>query len=136
VMRRPGALHAALNYYRENLAMSPAPPAPVSDSVRERSGGRISVPTLYLVGAEDGCIGPVVSEGVEKHFTGPFEKWVVARAGHFLHQDAAPRRSTGSCSSFSARRDEQHCQRPPVRCLTGGVPRHGRNVPTARGRRR
>ena len=87
VMRRPGALHAALNYYRENLGMSQAPPAPVPDSVRQRSGGRIAVPTLYFVGADDGCIGHEVSEGVEKHFSGPFEKRVIARAGHFVHQE-------------------------------------------------
>lgn len=71
------------------------------------------MPTLYLVGADDGCIAPEVGEGVEKHFTGPFEKGL-SRAPATSCTRSAPRRSTGSCSSFSTRRDEQRCQRPPL----------------------
>jgi pimeloyl-ACP methyl ester carboxylesterase len=57
------------------------------DSLRKLTGNKISVPTFYLVGAQDGCIGVEVSEGAEKKFTGPFEKRVIAGAGHFLHQE-------------------------------------------------
>lgn len=85
VMRRPGSLHAALNYYRENLG-APAPAASL-DSIRKRSGGKIAVPTLYMVGQDDGCIGAEVSQGAETHFTGPFEKRMIARAGHFAQQE-------------------------------------------------
>jgi pimeloyl-ACP methyl ester carboxylesterase len=87
VLRRPGALHGVLNYYRENLGLSRAPAATVPDSVQERMDHKIAVPTLYLLGADDGCIGAEVSEGVEAHFTGPFAKRVVPGAGHFVHQE-------------------------------------------------
>src|SRR5262245_25771480 len=39
VMRRPGTLHAALNYYRENLGLG-TPRAAVLDSIRKRVGGK------------------------------------------------------------------------------------------------
>lgn len=87
VLRRPGVLHAALNYYRENLGMSRVPRAVALDSVRQRSAGKISVPTLYFVGAQDHCIGPEVSDGIEEQFTGVFEKRIIAGAGHFPHQE-------------------------------------------------
>lgn len=85
VMRRPGSLHAALNYYRENLG---APvPAPALDPIRKRSGGKIAVPTLYIVGEDDGCIGVEVSQGAQDRFTGRFEKRIVSGAGHFVQQE-------------------------------------------------
>ena len=87
VMRRPGSLHAALNYYRESLGAHTPAHTPMLDSLRKLTGNTISVPTLYLVGAQDGCIGVEVSEGAEKKFTGPFDKKIVAGAGHFLHQE-------------------------------------------------
>ena len=45
----------------------------------------ISVPTLYLHGANDNCIGATVSEGVDQMFTGPFRRVLVPKAGHFPH---------------------------------------------------
>jgi pimeloyl-ACP methyl ester carboxylesterase len=44
----------------------------------------IEVPLLHLAGADDGCIGPDVGRGQERHFKGPFESRVLPGLGHFL----------------------------------------------------
>jgi pimeloyl-ACP methyl ester carboxylesterase len=46
--------------------------------------GRIAVPTLYLHGEDDGCVGAELAEGQEKLFGGRFERAVIPRCGHFL----------------------------------------------------
>jgi pimeloyl-ACP methyl ester carboxylesterase len=43
------------------------------------------VPTLYLHGTNDGCVGLEVSEGMDALFTGGFRRVVVDGAGHFVH---------------------------------------------------
>jgi len=49
---------------------------------------RVAVPTLYLHGALDGCIGPEIPDGQESLFEGGFESETVDGAGHFLVLDA------------------------------------------------
>ena len=44
----------------------------------------LTVPTLYLHGADDGCIGVDVGRGAERHFAGPYQHDVLADTGHFL----------------------------------------------------
>ena len=53
-------------------------------SARLRRRDRIAVPTLYLHGADDGCIGPAVGIGAERYFTGGYQREVVPAVGHFL----------------------------------------------------
>jgi hypothetical protein len=48
----------------------------------------IAVPVLYLHGASDGCIGCAAGDGQEIHFTGPYERAIIERAGHFLQLEA------------------------------------------------
>jgi pimeloyl-ACP methyl ester carboxylesterase len=48
----------------------------------------IEVPTLYMHGEDDGCIGAELALGQERYFRGPFETSRVAKAGHFLHLEA------------------------------------------------
>jgi pimeloyl-ACP methyl ester carboxylesterase len=45
----------------------------------------ITVPTLYLHGAEDGCVGAGLARGQERFFTGGLESHTLEGAGHFLH---------------------------------------------------
>lgn len=49
-----------------------------------RKWPRLEVPTLYLVGAEDGCIAPDLGRDQHKFFDAPFAKEVIPNAGHFL----------------------------------------------------
>lgn len=69
---------APLSYYR---ALTRPPGAALA---RLRRRDRIAVPTLYLHGAVDGCIGPEVGVGAERFFTGGYRREVVAGLGHFL----------------------------------------------------
>lgn len=63
-----------LRYYREN----------VKEGKRMRKWPRISTPTLYLHGRDDGCAVVELAEGQQRYFTGPFETGIVNNAGHFL----------------------------------------------------
>jgi pimeloyl-ACP methyl ester carboxylesterase len=84
VLAEPGVLGAALAYYR--TAVNPALRDPAFDKTEGRIGvDAISVPTLYLHGKDDGCVGVEVSEGMEPLFTGRFRRVVVEGAGHFVH---------------------------------------------------
>lgn len=76
----PGGLKAALGYYRAMIRGS-------DRASREMLARRTSVPSLWLVGAEDGSIGVDQFDGMAKAFTGPFRKVVVAGAGHFPHRE-------------------------------------------------
>lgn len=79
---RPGVLTAALRYYRDafnpqtNAAQSAGPEYP-----------HIKVPTLYIHGRDDGCIGVEVADGMERFFDSGLQKVIVDGAGHFVHQE-------------------------------------------------
>jgi pimeloyl-ACP methyl ester carboxylesterase len=45
---------------------------------------KLTVPTLYLVGAEDGCISPTLGREQHVHYEATFAREVIAGAGHFL----------------------------------------------------
>jgi pimeloyl-ACP methyl ester carboxylesterase len=47
----------------------------------------ISVPTLYLHGANDGCMGVELLAGMDASFPGGLTTKIVDGAGHFLHQE-------------------------------------------------
>lgn len=76
------SMPAPINYYR---AMT----RPLS-GIAERSSRveakqrHLAVPTLYLHGADDGCIGPNLGEGQERFFTKEFEAETYQGVGHFM----------------------------------------------------
>ena len=78
-----GVLGNTLAYYRQTF--SPTPDHPEWAARRAESSGPIAVPTLYLHGADDGCIGPEISEGMEPSFPSGLRRVVIPDAGHFLH---------------------------------------------------
>jgi len=53
-----------------------------------RGLSRVRVPTLYLHGADDGCVGTEIAAGQHAYFRARFESVVVPSAGHFLHLEA------------------------------------------------
>jgi pimeloyl-ACP methyl ester carboxylesterase len=76
----PGALEAALGYYRALRRPS-----------REDLGlllGRVPAPTLVVAGARDGCIAPEVYEDLDDGFVAPRRLVVVPWAGHFVPLEA------------------------------------------------
>jgi pimeloyl-ACP methyl ester carboxylesterase len=83
---RLGVLAAALGYYRSPFAG--VPEDPFLAGVQSRIGTeQIGVPTLYIHGAQDGCIGAYICEGMEGLFSGRCEKQIIDGAGHFVHQE-------------------------------------------------
>lgn len=80
---------------REHLAtvkqtLAASMPSPL---LHYRSGGfsgggdwqPITTPTLYLIGANDGCVLPEIGAGQERYFAGCFKSDIILNAGHFLH---------------------------------------------------
>lgn len=82
-LAQPGVLAAALNYYR--CALDPAYQHEDVAALQGRMGEPIGVPSLYLHGGKDGCIGASTTEGIADNFTGPFELELMPHVGHFLH---------------------------------------------------
>jgi pimeloyl-ACP methyl ester carboxylesterase len=83
----PGSTAAAIGYYRAMLGTTPGDPA--LDDVQAAGNGPIAVPTLYLHGADDGCMGVEVvdDEEITPFFPNGVEVNVVPASGHFLHLD-------------------------------------------------
>ena len=80
-LRDPANLQAALGYYRATLGSGPR--ADHYDAIQAAGGGELPQPTLYLHGANDGCIGREVAESVT--VLAPWAKvTIVEGAGHFL----------------------------------------------------
>ncbi len=79
----PGALEAALGYYRHSLG----PAALLDGAARRAAFGSIAPPALCFAGVDDGCIGVETFAGSERHFRGPFGLVCVPGAGHFLHRE-------------------------------------------------
>ncbi len=84
MMRAPGALAAAIAYYR--AAFDPAYRDPALEAMRARLGDPIAVPTLTLCGSDDIRRGPMATQA--EHFTGDYDYREIAGAGHFLHREA------------------------------------------------
>jgi len=57
------------------------------DEARLAAQPTIGVPTIALDGADDGVSGPEASARHGRHFTGPYQRRVVANAGHNLPQE-------------------------------------------------
>jgi pimeloyl-ACP methyl ester carboxylesterase len=85
--RRPGVLEAALGYYR--AAFNPALQDPRYAVLQGRMMmDPIDVPAMILHGADDGCTGVELVQGMEAFFPRGLRVEVVPGTGHFLHQEA------------------------------------------------
>jgi pimeloyl-ACP methyl ester carboxylesterase len=79
----PENLAAALGYYR--ALFDPSRQAPELAAEQQAVGTVPPQPTLYLHGAQDGCMGADVSEAVRAALSPGSDVAVVEGAGHFLH---------------------------------------------------
>jgi pimeloyl-ACP methyl ester carboxylesterase len=83
VLSKGNVLSKALAYYRctfqESLQIER-----INSLTTELSAQKIKVPSLYLHGKNDGCIGANLSEGMENFFD-ELEIRILADCGHFLH---------------------------------------------------
>lgn len=78
-----GGMPAPFLYYRQ--AARPLVPAIRRIRDAHAKSRIIRVPTRFLLGATDGCIGFEAGTGQERFFAADFESHVVDGAGHFLH---------------------------------------------------
>ena len=83
----PGGLTAALGYYRAAFSSHHRDPAYSASAARWAEA--VTVPTLAIVGANDGCISPSVSAGQQERFTGGYRREVIPGAGHWPHRERA-----------------------------------------------
>ena len=75
-----GRDHDVLAYYRAMFSRA----APASARLLRR---RTRVPSLYVHGVDDGCIGVELADGMERAYAGPIRVERLA-GGHFVHQEA------------------------------------------------
>lgn len=83
---KSGVLPAALGYYR-SIFDTTLHSLKLEDLQRKIGKELIQVPTLYIHGSEDGCIGAELSNGMETYFPVGLRKHIIAGAGHFAHQE-------------------------------------------------
>lgn len=83
----PGGVEAALGYYRALMDDSRFDPA-FAAAQEAMHVTPIQVPTLYLHGDKDGCMGSEFSRGMAESFPGGFHRETLSGVGHFMHQEA------------------------------------------------
>jgi pimeloyl-ACP methyl ester carboxylesterase len=74
-----GREHEALAYYRAIFSRA-------TPSVARLLRRRTHVPSLYVHGRDDGCVGVALADGVERAYAGPIAVQRLA-GGHFVHQE-------------------------------------------------
>ena len=78
-MRQPGALPAALSYYR-------------AQSIRDLDGlGPITAPTLHVWSDGDAALGPTAAHATGDHVDGPYRFEVLPGVSHWVPEEAATR---------------------------------------------
>jgi pimeloyl-ACP methyl ester carboxylesterase len=98
-LRRPGAITAAVNYYRANVRRLMSPrhaPGTVggtgeskTDQATPGSDGRIRVPTLFIFGEQDFAILAATVRGIGNHIDAPYRELRIADSGHWVQNEAA-----------------------------------------------
>lgn len=81
----PGSAEAAINYYRFMLGTLPG--SPELAAVSAAGSGPTPVPTLYLHGADDGCMGVEIADRaiLDVQLAPGSDVQIVPDSGHFLH---------------------------------------------------
>jgi pimeloyl-ACP methyl ester carboxylesterase len=98
----PGSTEAAIGYYRAMLGTTP--PDPSLADVTAAGAGPMPVPTLYLHGQDDGCMGVELADRalLDALFPEGSDVQVVPASGHFLHLEQ-PADVNGRILEFLAR---------------------------------
>ncbi len=91
-LRRPGALTAAVAYYRANARrLSPrARKSKKPDRTNRPKGDwRIRVPTLFIFAEQDQAIISATVRGIERFIDAPYEELRIPDSGHWVQNEAA-----------------------------------------------
>jgi pimeloyl-ACP methyl ester carboxylesterase len=84
----PDFVEVVIHSYRHRFGLVAGDPALEEIERRLARQPDIAVPTVVLQGADDGVDPPVAVDTVAPHFTGPYERRVVAGVGHNFPQEA------------------------------------------------
>ncbi len=84
-LRRPGALTAAINYYRANVR---ALLQRYTGAARTGGATRIQVPTLFIFGERDFAIAPETVRGIGGYIDAPYREVRFGTSGHWVHQES------------------------------------------------
>lgn len=97
-LRRPGALTAAVNYYRANVRRVMSQRKVIgkperngestTDQTRLGGNGRIRVPTLFIFGEQDFAILAETVSGIAKYIDAPYREVRIADVGHWVQNEA------------------------------------------------
>ncbi len=83
----PDFVDVVLASYRQRWGFAPGASAYADDRRMLAEVPPIAVPTLTLMGSDDGATLPSSSEGKEALFTGPYGVELVGGSGHFLQRE-------------------------------------------------
>ncbi|HYH84292.1 MAG TPA: alpha/beta hydrolase [Pyrinomonadaceae bacterium] len=83
-MREPGALTAAINYYRANLGGRLKQIFKKGEYTKQE---RIRVPTLFIYGERDVAIAPETVRNVAAYVDAPYREVRFAEGGHWIQQE-------------------------------------------------
>jgi pimeloyl-ACP methyl ester carboxylesterase len=86
-LRQPGALTAAVNYYRANVIDRLRARGPVD--AEGKISNRIRVPTLFIFGEQDFAILPQTVRGLVKYIDAPYSELRIPDSGHWVQNEAA-----------------------------------------------
>jgi pimeloyl-ACP methyl ester carboxylesterase len=76
----PDHLRAALSYYRAMMSFGA-----LTGESRKLLLRRTELPSIYVHGEDDGCIGVELAQGLESAYGPRFQAHLLPRAGHFAH---------------------------------------------------
>jgi pimeloyl-ACP methyl ester carboxylesterase len=97
-LREPGALTAAINYYRANVFSMFVTR---NRSQEEISDGRIRVPTLFIYGEQDHAVMPETVRDVKSYIDAPYREVRIKQSAHWV-QNEAVEEVNAALSSFLA----------------------------------
>jgi pimeloyl-ACP methyl ester carboxylesterase len=80
-------VEVSVHSYRVRWGYAPGDPAVADIERRLAQKPKIGAPTIALCGEADGVTPPELSEAHAKFFSGPYQRRVIARAGHNLPQE-------------------------------------------------
>jgi pimeloyl-ACP methyl ester carboxylesterase len=83
----PDFVDVVIQSYRHRHGNAPGDPALEEIEAQLEARPPISVPTIALLGEVDG-VRPAGPDQQAAHFTGPYERRIIPRAGHFVPRDA------------------------------------------------
>jgi pimeloyl-ACP methyl ester carboxylesterase len=96
-LREPGALTAAVNYYRANLGALLSRRLGSSGGYTQQE--RVRVPALFIYGERDFAILPETVQGIADYVDAPYREVRLARANHWVQQEY-PAEVSAALSSF------------------------------------